>query len=214
MDLRTEVQEEITRSMRLGSETLERFKHRQKALERRLGEIDTRITKLSDEIMHKVQSKLLGINQKELAKALYDVAVERGVSNEGLLRLIEMMPEFEALMYFLNVRKFYRDHTAHSLRVAVLGDYLLDKKAKAGELSGVIKDQLSLSIDQVRTAWWFSGLLHDIGTPLEKLTDALNWAIINEILRCYQSVDMEISPITISLGSEDLLNRKYLSILM
>lgn len=86
-------------------------------------------------------------------------------------------------MYFLNVRKYYRDHCPHQMRVAVLGDFLLDFKSQAGSIKGIIRDQLDLSSEEIRIAWWFAGLLHDTGIPLAKLCIAINWSILNEILR-------------------------------
>ena len=162
----------------------------------------------------KIADDLFGAGIFSLGNALYDVAKERGIKNEGVLRLIKMLPEFEALMYFLNVRKYYRDHCAHQLRVAVLGDFLLDLKSEAGSIEGVIKDKLDMSSEEVRTAWWFTGLLHDTGIPLAQLCTAINWSLVNEILRCYSSLDIKASPMFVSLASDDLQNREYLSILL
>jgi hypothetical protein len=162
----------------------------------------------------KVADKLFSAEIFSLSNALYNVAKERGVTNEGVLYLIRMLPEFEALMYFLNVRKFYRDHCAHQLRVAVLGDFLLDLQSEAGGIEDVIKDKLDLSSEEVRTTWWFIGLLHDTGIPLAKLCTAVNWSLLNEILRCYPSLDIKASPMLVSLASDDLQNREYLSILV
>ena len=162
----------------------------------------------------KVADNLLGAGIFSLSDALYDVAKERGITNEGVLRLIRTLPEFEALMYFLNVRKYYRDHCAHQLRVAVLGDYLLDLRSEAGGIEGIIKDKLGLSSEEVRTVWWFTGLLHDTGIPLARLCTAVNWSLLNEILRCYSSLDIEASPMFVSLASDKLQNREYLSILV
>jgi hypothetical protein len=164
--------------------------------------------------LSQVADQLLGAGIFSLSEALYDVAKERGITHEGLLYLIRMLPEFEALMYFLNVRKFYRDHCAHQLRVAALGNFLLDLKSDAGGMEGIIKDKLALSSDEVRTAWWFTGLLHDTGIPLAKLSTAVNWSLLNEILRCYPSLDIKASPMLIDLASKDLQNQEYLSILI
>ncbi|MDH5746383.1 MAG: hypothetical protein OEZ21_05450 [Candidatus Bathyarchaeota archaeon] len=161
-----------------------------------------------------VADTLFGTGIFSLSDALYDVAKERGITHEGVLHLIRMLPEFEALMYFLNVRKYYRDHCAHQLRVAVLGDFLLDMKSEGGGIEGLIKDKLDLSSEEVRTAWWFTGLLHDTGIPLAKLCTAVNWSLLNEILRCYPSLDIKASPMLISLAGDELQNREYLSILV
>lgn len=125
-----------------------------------------------------------------------------------------MLPEFEALMYFLNVRKYYRDHCAHQLRVAILGDFLLDLESDSGRLEDLIKERLDLSSEELRTAWWFTGLLHDTGIPLAKLCTAVNWSLFNEILKCYSSLDIEASPMSVNLAGDKLKNREYLSILV
>ena len=164
--------------------------------------------------LSKVAENLFGAGIFSLSEALLDVTKERGITHEGVLRLIGMLPEFEALMYFFNVRKYYRDHCAHQLRVAVLGDFLLDLKSEVGGIEGVIKDKLDLPSEEVRTAWWFAGLLHDTGIPLAKLCAATNWSLLNEILRCYSSLDIEFSPMFISIASDNLQNREYLSILV
>ncbi|MFX0097410.1 MAG: hypothetical protein ACFE7E_06595 [Candidatus Hodarchaeota archaeon] len=178
------------------------------------------VSKIIDKVKREIPSRLKGIAGNlfgtgifSLSSALYDVAKERGITHEGVLHLIRMLPEFEALMYFLNVRKFYRDHCAHQLRVAVLGDFLLDLKSDSGTLEGQIRDKLGLSSDEVRTAWWFTGLLHDTGYPLSKLCTAINWSLLNEILRCYPSLDIKIAPMFVGLGSGELRNWEYLSIL-
>jgi hypothetical protein len=162
----------------------------------------------------KVADNLFDAGIFSLSDALYGVAKERGITNEGVLHLIRMLPEFEALMYFLNIQKYYRDHCAHQLRVAVLGDFILDQKSEAGGIEGIIKDKLNLSSEEVRTAWWFTGLLHDTGIPLAKLCTAINWSILNEILRCYSSLDIKASPMFVSLSGDELQNQEYLSILI
>jgi hypothetical protein len=162
----------------------------------------------------KIADDLFGAGIFSLSDALYNVAKERGIRNEGVLRLIRTLPEFEAFMYFLNVRKYYRDHCAHQLRVAVLGDFLLDLNFKAGNIESVIKEKLGFSSEEVRTAWWFAGLLHDTGIPLAKLCSSVNWSLINEILRCYPLLDIQARPISLSLASGELQNRQYLSVLL
>lgn len=179
------------------------------------------VSKIMKQVAHTVTSELsqvadqlLGAGIFSLSETLHDVAKERGITQEGILYLIRMLPEFEALMYFLNVRKFYRDHCAHQLRVAVLGDFLLDFDSNAGGIEEIIKDKLDLSSEEVRTAWWFAGLLHDTGIPIAKLCMAINWSLLNEILRCYPSLDIEASPMSINLASDELQNQEYLSILI
>jgi hypothetical protein len=238
-ELQDTLQKEITESMRQTSmsaqarqrakiektarhtqKAAERVARAEEAIEKRRGEIDARsaqleerMKQLSERIDQKVTRRLFGRRLFDLSKALYQVAKERGIDNAGILHLIQMLPEFDALLYFLNVRKFYRDHTAHQLRVAVLGDYLLDLKSKAGELEGVVGDQLGLSKEDVRKAWWFTGLLHDVGYPLEKLYHSLNWSLVNELLRCYPSLGIKVTPMHIDLASNELENKEYLAIL-
>lgn len=177
-------------------------------------QIVKQITETVSSSLSQVAGELFGSGIFSLSDALYDVAKERGIEHEGTLRLIRMLPEFEALMYFLNVRKFYRDHCAHQLRVAVLGDFLLDLESDAGGMEGIIKDGLGFSADEVRTAWWFAGLLHDTGVPLSKLSTAVNWSLLNEILRCYPSLDIKAVPMLIDLSGNDLGNSEYLSVLV
>jgi hypothetical protein len=179
------------------------------------------VSKIMQEVAQKVTSELsevagelFGAGIFSLSEALYAVAKERGIRHEGMLYLIKMLPEFEALMYFLNVRKFYRDHCAHQLRVTALGDFLLDLKSDAGGIESVIRDKLDLSSREIRTAWWFAGLLHDTGIPLAKLSTAVNWSLLNEILRCYPSLDINASPMLLDLAGADLQNKEYLSILV
>ncbi|MFX1564760.1 MAG: hypothetical protein ACFFCH_02095, partial [Promethearchaeota archaeon] len=104
-------------------------------------------------------------------------------------------------------------HTAHSLRVATLGDFFLEKKGNAGELEGLLTEKMNLSKEEVRTTWWFTGLLHDVGTPLAKLATSLNWSLINEMTRCYSPLGIEFSPLQIGLNNPDLGNAEYLKIL-
>ncbi len=237
--LQETLQREVTESIRQSTETtqtrqkekLDQVEQRtqraaeqvariEKAMAQRRGELgektallEERMAKLSERIDQKISRRLFGRKLFDLSSALYKVAQERGIENAGILHLIRMLPEFDALLYFLNVRKFYRDHTAHQLRVAVLGDYLLDLKSQAGELEGIVRDQLDISKEEVRKAWWFTGLLHDVGYPLEKLYQSLNWSLVNELLRCYPSLGIKVTPMHIDLASNELENRQYLSIL-
>jgi hypothetical protein len=164
--------------------------------------------------LERLADELFGAGIFSLSEALYDVAKERGITNEGVLHLVKALPEFEALLYSLNVRKFYRDHCAHQLRVAALGDFLLDSTSEIGDVEGVIRDKLGFSPKDARTAWWFAGLLHDTGIPLAKLSTAVNWSLINEILRCYPLLDIQAHPIFLSLAGGLSQNQQYLSFLL
>jgi hypothetical protein len=222
-----EVQEKLEEARGKIEKTNQIFKslHLDKLEERNRLDVPIWVKPFVSKIMQNVQEKvssslakmaddLFGAGIFSLSEVLYDVAKERGITNEGVLRLIRTLPEFEAFMYFLNVRKYYRDHCAHQLRVAVLGDFLLDLTSQAGGIEGVIRDKLGFSSEEVRTAWWFAGLLHDTGIPLAKLCTSLNWSLINEILRCYPSLDIQALPISLNLANEQFQNRQYLSILL
>ncbi len=182
-------------------------------LEERLTQLDKELDQMSDTVGQNIAFKLFGPNTDSLAKALIEATKEQGVTNEGVLNLIQMLPEFEALMYFMNVRKFYRDHTAHSLRVAVLCDFIFSKTGASGGLRGIMEENLCFNPEEAEMTWWLAGLLHDIGTPLAKLVTSVNWSLVNEMLRCYPSVDMEISPLRIDLCTPHLRNEPYLKIL-
>ncbi|MFX1475063.1 MAG: hypothetical protein ACFFCO_06290, partial [Promethearchaeota archaeon] len=162
----TRQKEKLEQAARRAERAAERAARAEHAIEERQGEIqektaklDERMARLGERIDQRITRRLFGRKLFDLSGALYKVAQERGIENAGILHLIRMLPEFDALLYFLNVRKFYRDHTAHQLRVAVLGDYLLDLKSKAGELGGIVEDQLGITKDEVQKAWWFTGLL-------------------------------------------------------
>ncbi|MFX1490523.1 MAG: hypothetical protein ACFFBI_15335, partial [Promethearchaeota archaeon] len=47
-------------------------------------------------------------NRKSLSSALYDVSRERGIESEGLLYLIQALPDLEAFLYSTSVQKYYR----------------------------------------------------------------------------------------------------------
>jgi hypothetical protein len=151
--------------------------------------------------------------QKNLSSALYDVSKERGIKSEGLLYLIKALPDLEAFLYSTSVKKYYRDHTEHALRVAVLGDFLLEQDLGQGTLEGMISELLDLDKRLLKDKfWWITGLLHDIGYPLGKMTTAINYSLINQLLKCYPTLDLEFSPFEISLtwkGSQE----EYLKII-
>ncbi len=182
-------------------------------LKRRLAQLEADQNKLEDTVGQQIAHQLFSSKMDSLVNALYSVAQERGITNQEILKIIKALPEFEALMYIMNVRKFYRDHTAHSLRVAVLGDYLLDKKGSAGGLEGLLIEKMNFTKEELRTTWWFTGLLHDIGTPLAKLSTSLNWSLINEMIRCYSSLGLDFLPMQINVNHPELGNSRYLKIL-
>ncbi|NVM17652.1 MAG: hypothetical protein HWN80_08035 [Candidatus Lokiarchaeota archaeon] len=139
--------------------------------------------------------------QKSLSSALYDVSKDRGIESKGLLYLIKALPDLEAFLYSTSVRKYYRDHTEHALRVAVLGDFLLEQDLGHGTLSGVISDLTGLDKSLLKDKyWWVTGLIHDIGYPLGKMTTAVNYSLVNQLLKCYPTLDLEFLPFEISLS--------------
>ena len=139
--------------------------------------------------------------RKSLSSALYDVSKDRGIESKGLLYLIKALPDLEAFLYSTSVKKYYRDHTEHALRVAVLGDFLLEQDLGQGKLSGVISDLIGLDKNLVKDKiWWVTGLVHDIGYPLGKMTTAINYSLVNQLLKCYPTLDVEFLPFEISLS--------------
>ncbi|TFG21022.1 MAG: hypothetical protein EU530_01660 [Promethearchaeota archaeon] len=139
--------------------------------------------------------------KKSLSGALYDVSKEKGIEETGLLYLIKALPDLEAFLYSTSVQKYYRDHTEHALRVAVLGDFLLSQDLGQGKLSKVIADKIELDETFIREKlWWLIGLLHDIGYPLGKMTTAVNYSLLNQVLKCYPTLDLEIQPLQIGLS--------------
>ncbi|MHA1111037.1 MAG: hypothetical protein ACTSRE_08030 [Promethearchaeota archaeon] len=151
--------------------------------------------------------------KKSLSNALYDVSKEKGIEETGLLYLIKALPDLEAFLYSTSVQKYYRDHTEHALRVAVLGDFLLSQDLGQGKLSKVIADKVELDESFIREKlWWLTGLLHDIGYPLGKMTTAVNYSLLNQILKCYPTLDLEIQPLQIGLSWKGNLE-DYLQIL-
>jgi hypothetical protein len=139
--------------------------------------------------------------RKDLSTVLYDVTKERGINFEGILYLIKSLPDLEAFLYSTNVRKYYRDHTEHALRVAVLGDFLLEQDLGNGRLLGIISELSEIDKDILKDKlWWITGLIHDIGYPLGKMTTAVNYSLINQLLKCYPTLDLKFSPIEIGLS--------------
>ncbi|MBN2156458.1 MAG: hypothetical protein JW776_10480 [Candidatus Lokiarchaeota archaeon] len=151
--------------------------------------------------------------KKNLSTALLDVSKEKGVDETGLLYLVKALPDLEAFLYSTSINKYYRDHTEHALRVAVLGDFLLSQDLGNGKLSKVIADMVELDEKFIRgKLWWLTGLLHDIGYPLGKMATAVNYSLVNQILKCYPTLDIHIQPLQIGLSRKGKLE-DYLKIL-
>ncbi len=110
--------------------------------------------------------EFITVKRRSLSSTLYDVAKERGIDKEGILYLIRTLPDLESFLYSTSVRKYYRDHTEHQLRVAVLGDFLLEQDFGAGSLLSIISDLTELGKPRLKEKiWWVTGLLHDMGIP-------------------------------------------------
>ncbi|MFX1527417.1 MAG: hypothetical protein ACFFB4_07565 [Promethearchaeota archaeon] len=170
-------------------------------------------TDLANKIMSSVQNEIKGQlsqefdldfvtgRRKNLSVALYDVSKERGIDSEGILYLLRALPDLEAFLYSTSVKKYYRDHTEHALRVAVLGDFLLEQDLGQGNLAGVISDLTELEKSEIKDKfWWIAGLIHDIGYPLGKMTTAINFSLVNQLLKCYPTLDLEFIPFEIGLS--------------
>ena len=139
--------------------------------------------------------------RKTLSSALLDVSKEKGIQNQGLLYLIKSLPDLEAFLYSTNVQKYYRDHTEHTLRVAVLGEFLLEQDIGQGKLISILSDMLDIDKVQIKEKiWWITSLLHDIGYPLGKISTSVNFSLLNQLLKCYPSLDLEFVPFEISLS--------------
>ena len=175
-----------------------------------LGSIGDFISTMAANIIEKNLQKSLGsadINidfitgkRRSLSSALYDVTKERGIDSEGILYLIQSLPDLESFLYSTSVKKYYRDHTEHQLRVAVLGDFLLEQEFEQGTLVGITAEILDMDESFLKEKiWWIVGLIHDIGYPLSKMTTAVNWSLVNQILKCYPHLDLEVVPMEVTL---------------
>ena len=139
--------------------------------------------------------------KKNLSSALLDVTKERGINIKGVLYLIEALPDLEAFLYSTSVKKYYRDHTEHALRVAVLGDFLLEQKFENGDLAGIISEIIELDKTLfTEKIWWITSIIHDLGYPLGKMSSAVNYSLLNQLLKCYPTLDLEFIPCEIGLS--------------
>jgi hypothetical protein len=191
-----------------------------------LGSIGTFVSNLGAQIQSKIAASLeekgvpttdFGIDilsgkRKSLADVLYDVAKERGIESEGILYLIKSLPDLESFLYSTSAGKFYRDHTEHQLRVAVLGDFILEQDFGQGALLNYISDLIEIDKHLIKDKlWWIMGLIHDIGYPLEKMAKSINYSILNQILKCYPMLDLSVIPFEITLSQKNLM--PYIEIL-
>ncbi|MBY8994458.1 MAG: hypothetical protein KGD59_07895, partial [Candidatus Heimdallarchaeota archaeon] len=201
-------------------ESLKKAERRLEGVQKKLdglGSLGSYISKLTAGIHSSVTEKLqkelpsytsLDIDfirgkRKSLSSALYDVALERGIKSEGILYLIQSLPDLESFLYSTSAGKYYRDHTEHQLRVAVLGDFLLEQDLGKGTLLTHISDLTELDKDLIKEeVWWVMGLIHDIGYPLQKMTTSINYSLLNQILKCYPMLDLDVVPFEINISSK------------
>ena len=155
----------------------------------------------SAELENKFELDFITGKKKSLSSALLDVTKERGIDLKGILYLIEALPDLEAFLYSTSVKKYYRDHTEHALRVAVLGDFLLEQDLDNGDLAGIISEKTELDKDLfTEKIWWITSIIHDLGYPLGKMSTAVNYSLLNQILKCYPTIDIEFIPCEIGLS--------------
>jgi hypothetical protein len=163
------------------------------------------------ELENKYDLDIITGKKKGLSSALLDVTRERGINLKGILYLIEVLPDLEAFLYSTSVKKYYRDHTEHALRVAVLGDFLLEQDLDNGNLAGIISEKTELDKELfTEKIWWITSIIHDLGYPLGKMSTAVNYSLLNQLLKCYPTVDIEFIPCEIGLSwkgnQEEYLN--------
>ena len=81
------------------------------------------------------------------------------------------------------------------------GHFLLEQDLGQGPLEGIISELIELDKNALKDKfWWLTGLLHDIGYPLGKMTTAVNYSLVNQLLKCYPTLDLEFSPFEINLA--------------
>jgi hypothetical protein len=90
-------------------------------------------------------------------------------------------PLFEWIMHADPFRPHYRDHIVHQVRVAAIGDILLDQRVGRQTLlelaADVLKRRLGTGITKnppafVRLAWWLAAIFHDCGYPYQHYCDS------------------------------------------
>ena len=79
--------------------------------------------------------------------------------------------------------------------------FLLEQDFGQGSLEGLISELIELDKNLFKDKfWWIVGLLHDIGYPLGKMTTAVNYSLVNQLLKCYPTLDIEFIPFEINLA--------------
>lgn len=152
--------------------------------------------------------------RRSLSSTLYNVAKERGIDQDGILYLIQTLPDLESFLYSTSVKRYHRDHTEHQLRVAVLGDFLLEQDIGTGSLLGLMSELTGIKRSLLKEKiWWVTGLIHDVGYPLEKMTTAVNWSLVNQLLKSYPYLPLESVPLEVMISPEGKDIPVYLDIL-
>ncbi len=134
--------------------------------------------------------------------------------------MVDAEPLFEWLMHTDLFNRHYRDHIVHQVRVAAIGDLLLDQKVAGRTLLGRATEALSRrsaadspSAESVLLAWWLAAMFHDCGYPHQLLhghTGALRTAFRMTVgspsaahwSACYQ----ELARLTGGLTALDVAN--------
>jgi len=134
--------------------------------------------------------------------------------------MVNAEPMFEWLMHTDLFNRHYRDHIVHQVRVAAIGDLLLDQKVAGRTLLGCTTEELSRrsaagcpSAESVLLAWWLAAMFHDCGYPHQLLhghTGALRTAFDMTVgspsaahwSACYQ----ELARLTGGLTALDVAN--------
>ncbi|MGD0856789.1 MAG: hypothetical protein ABSA18_13435 [Dehalococcoidia bacterium] len=95
---------------------------------------------------------------------------------ERLNKFLAAFHEFEYILYGAGVER-YRDHVAHQLSVFLIGEYLIRNTFKFSDISVTEKPteyeniEKSILSEEKEAMWCIMALTHDLGIPLERITD-------------------------------------------
>jgi len=120
---------------------------------------------------HFVRNAIKLLRQKD-QRDKGELKFDFGVKN--LTDYFEKFSEFEELLY--GIDEYYRDHTLHTFRVYLLGEYVFRRIFKNGydrlEIKGK-PDEVIIDTSEKEAMWCLMALCHDLGYPLE-IFDELN----------------------------------------
>jgi hypothetical protein len=124
---------------------------------------------------------------------------------ETLNEFFETFRDFEPLLYGAAQAR-YRDHIMHMLAVFLTGEYLIHNYLDFDQIE-IGDEELSkkqkVSAEEKEAMWCIISLTHDLGIPLERITDINNKA--REMLTKYEIFNMEdISYPLVCLPVDDL----------